>query len=365
VCFHDVYDWETALSGNIEWVLYHSRSQKRASLVDARNTVTERWTHYLPDRIDTYEISYRVNEPPAANTQVPLVDSKKHNFGVCPVVCLALPKSLQIASRLKTPQLAHFRAVNMQSFSLSQTCYAQTVARVNDPEAFGEMIAGAGFGVVIGVDEDWGFEAPPAQHFGALDVEIKAAKDEIHRIAYQMHLGVENNAAAIGRTAESKSQDAEATRVSLTSYGRVVKAAIERVYDMISASRGDKLSWDISGMDDFAAVDTSGLITLATDLTAAGGIPSKTFNGQLKIKLAEAIMPDLDEKTKETIRQEIVDGVENEPTQEEKELAQFEAMHQIVNDNAPPEPSGSKSKGSAKGRGSGAPAPFVKKKKGK
>ncbi len=366
LCHNSVLDWETDGSGNLEWVLYHSSSSKRVSLSGGRDRVTETWTHYTTENVDTYQITYPRNERPAPKTEVPLIDSKPHNFGCCPVVCLELPVAQHIAARLKSPQLAHFRAINGNAWGLSQTCYATPIAKVADQESFSEMIMGAGHGIVIGVDEDYDWIAPPGAHFVALEKNISSLKDEIHRIAYQMHLGVENNAASVGRTAESKSVDAEATRVALTAYGRVVKACIERVYDMISSVRGDKMVWDIAGLDDFAGVDTGGLITLCTDLTAAGGVPSKTFNTRLKIKLAESILPDLDEETKADIRQEITDGIEAEPSQEEKELAQFEAMHQIVNENAPPTTaaSGGKPKGSPKGGKFGAPAPSIKKKKG-
>lgn len=365
---NSVLDWETDDAGNLEWVIYHSSTAKRNGLTGDRNMVTETWTHYQADRIDTYAITYDRTKPPEPKTEVPLVNSRPHNFGCAPIVCLQLPKAQHVASRLKSPQLANFRKINEQSWSLTCSAYAMPVVKVNDPEAFNEMAAGAGYGVVIGVDEDFGYEAPPSAAFAPLDIEIKATKDEIFRIAFQMALGVENNAAAVGRTAESKSQDAQSTRVALTSFGRLVKAAIEQVYDLISEARGDDYEWDVTGLDDFAGIDTGGLMALVTDMNASGYAPgSKTFKGQLQIKMAESVLPDLDERTKATIRDEILDAVENEPTPEEKELMQFEAMHQIASENAPVKAgaggtSGAKPFGAPKiGKGGSRP-PFGKKK---
>lgn len=327
---NDVFDWELDGDGNLEWVLTHDLKLGRASISAKRSQVTETWTHYTKDTIDTYQLVYDIKNRPAPNTEVPLVSSVPHTFERCPIVCVELNDNYHVVSVLKSAALSNFRSVSEQNWSLACTCFAQPVAKVADKEEFGEMMLAAGYGIVIGVDEDWSWEAPPSAHFAALEDRIKDTKDEIHRLSFQMALGVENNAAAVGRTAESKSQDAQSTRVALVAYGRAVKAAIEQVYDMISTNRGDDFDWDVTGLDDFAGLDTAGLLTMAIDLTAAGGIPSVTWNSQFKQKLAESMMPDLDESLKADIRAEIDDSVKNAPTQQEQELALFAAQHAIV-----------------------------------
>jgi hypothetical protein len=328
--FDNVLDWDTDEDGNLLYVLHHEVKVSRLALNQARDWVTETWTHYTAESVDTYQIQYKMSAKPDRNTEVPLIDSFEHGFGLCPIVCLQLEAAEQIAAVLKSPQLSNFRLVSGQNWSLACTCYAQPIAKVADKEAFGEMMMGVGHGIVIGVDEDFGWDAPPAAHFAAMDVQIQGSKDEIHRLAFQMALGVDNNAAAIGRTAESKSQDAQSTRVALTAYGRIVKQTIERVYDLISSARGDDLEWDVIGLDDFAGIDTAGLIEMAMSLQGAGGIPSPTWNSYFKKKLAESMMPDLDESIKATINEEITDAVMNAPTQQEQELELFAAQHAIV-----------------------------------
>ena len=52
-------------------------------------------------------------------------------------------------------------------------------------------------------------------------------KDEIYRVAQQMALGVENNAASVGRSAESKEVDSSSTETCLKAYASPVREAAE------------------------------------------------------------------------------------------------------------------------------------------
>ncbi len=328
--FESVYDWEIDEHGNMSWVLTHKLKAIRVGLGSKRDTIVESWTHYTPESVDVYRITYEKGKRPDGKLMVPLVSSSPHTLGVCPVVCLYLEPSYQVAAVLESPALSNFRLVSEQNWSLACSCFAQPVAKVNDPEEFAKMMVGAGYGVVIGIDEDWGWEAPLGVHYVALEDRIKDNKDEIHRLAFQMALGVENNAAAIGRTAESKSQDAQSTRVAMTAYGRVVKQAIEKVYDLIASARGEKLDWDVVGLDDFAGIDTAGLIAMAVELNSTGGIPSPTWNTEFKKKLAEAVLPDVDESVKQRWNSEIEEATMNAPDPMQKELELFAAQHAIV-----------------------------------
>src|SRR5262249_36838273 len=92
---------------------------------------------------------------------------------------------------------------------------------------------------------------------------------------------------------------------------------IEKVYDLMSAARAEDQKWSISGLDDYAAVDAKDLVEVLQGVDKAGGIPSDTFNIEVKTRLAEAFLPDLDEQKKEKMRAEIEDGVKNPPEPED------------------------------------------------
>lgn len=324
----EVLDWETDDSGNLAWAVVYFKTRKRGSLSEGRNSVVEVWHHLLPDRVDTYRIEYDDKKKPNEDrTEVPLISSAPHRYGQVPLVCLELPVGLWVTSRLETPQLAHFRLSNAQTWGMSATCYAMPVFSVRDPKQF-QSAMGAGYGFYISPEESITWTAPDAAPFAALSEEIKSHKDEIFRIAHTMALGVENNAAAIGRSAESKATDARATAVVMLAYARVVKEAIEAVFDMVSRARADKITWSIEGMDDFAASDVFGIIEALNELEGAGGIPSKTFQVEAKTRIAESLMPDLSQATKNAIKKEIGEGVADQTAEakEAREAAKLQAI---------------------------------------
>lgn len=328
--YESVYDWELDEKNNLEWVISHDLKKVRKSIDSKRDWVIETWTHYTKDRIDTYRIEYQYSKPPATDSPVPLVRSESHSFGVCPIVCIDLPDGYHVGAYLKSPQLSNFRNVSNQNWSLAATCYAQPVVKVNDPEEYANMMMMPGHGIILKPDEDFGWDAPNASHFRALDTQMVGSKDEIYRLSFQMANGVENNVAAVGRTAESKIADAQSTRIALTSYGRIVKETIERVYDIISSVRNESYKWNIAGLDDFAGIDTAALIAMGLSLKELGGIHSVTWNTKFEQKLAEALMPDADELTKAKAKQEISEYLATAPTEQQQELDLFAAQHAIV-----------------------------------
>ncbi|HEY3496019.1 MAG TPA: hypothetical protein VGK73_15080 [Polyangiaceae bacterium] len=318
-----VLDWETDDNGRLLFAVTHKSEARRNGPSSKRDQIVETWQWLTPESVDTYRLTHPKDKPPQKTDEVPLISSVPHTFGAVPLVCLDLPTNLWVANRLKSPQLAHFRKLNAQAWSLSCTAYAMPVAKVRDPEEF-KKVQGAGYGIAIGIDESWEWEAPPNGHFTALDTEIKAEKDEIFRIAHQMALGVENNAAAVGRSAESKASDAESTRVVLTAFSRAVKETIEVVLDLITRARGEKFTWSVEGLDDFAALDVDAFLEQMSKLKKdVGMIPSKTFAIQTNQRMAESLLRDADEETKATIRKEIEAGT-TDPAEDaalERELA--------------------------------------------
>lgn len=328
--YDSVYDWEVDEKNNLEWVICHDSKTIRKNIDSKRDWVIETWTRYSKETIDTYRIEYNLSNPPSPETGVPLISSVDHSFGVCPIVCVELPEGYHTAAYLKSSQLSNFRAVSNQNWSIAATCYAQPIVKVNDAEEYAGMMMMPGHGIIIKPDEDFSWDAPPRDHFRAADTQIVATKDEIYRLSFQMANGVENNVAAVGRTAESKIADAQSTRIALTSYGRIVKEAIERVYDIISSVRGETYKWNIAGLDDFAGIDTAALLAMGLSLKELGGIHSVTWNTKFEQKLAEALMPDNDETTKAKTKQEISEYLASAPTEQQQELNLFAAQHAIV-----------------------------------
>lgn len=309
-----VLDWEHDDSGTLEFVVVHRMTQKRQGSWGPRNLITETWERLTATEIETYSITYESNKKPSSKDEVGLVGVRPHPFGRVPMVPLRLPEALHVASRLELPQLSHFRLLNALHWSLRQSCFAQPVFKVED--ASNPPVMGAGIGIMIGPTEEMEWNAPPSGHFASLAAEIGTAKDEIFRIAHQMALGVENNAAAVGRSGDSKQQDALQTKVVLLAFSRMLKEGIEVICDMISRARGEDFTWSIEGLDDFASADIYGLLEALESLDKVGGIHSNTFRAEMEKRLADAFLPDLEQAMKQTIKQEIDSGVADEANKE-------------------------------------------------
>lgn len=329
----DVLDWESDDTGQLAWAIVYEKSSRRTALSGGRSTIIETWYHLLPDRVDTYQIEYQDDKKPdEASTEVPKIASDPHRYGAVPLICLDLPPALWVASRLESPQLAHFRLTNAQTWGMAATCYAMPVVKVKDPKQF-QALMGSGYGFYIHPDESVEWTAPDAAPFDALREEIRSHKDEIFRIANTMALGVENNAAAVGRSAESKAADARATAVVLQAYAAIIKEVMERTYDLVSRARSDTLEWSIDGLDDFGANDIVGMVEMLEQIETAGGIPSKTFNVEFKSRLAESLMPDLEFSKKQAIRKEIESGIDDQSAdaKREREERQLGLIRQNMN----------------------------------
>lgn len=310
----DVLDWETDDKGRLAWVLTFERTSKRQSLSSGRKRITKTWRHIQQDRVDVYSIEFEEGNEPPDTTEVPQVATYPHRYQSVPVVCLELKPALWVVSRLASPQLGHFRLSAMQLWGMSRTCYAMPIFK-RDTQEDQQPTLGAGYGIYLGIRESLEWAAPPVDCYEALASEIKSHKDEIYRIAHTMALGVENNAAAVGRSAESKQTDAQATAVVVRSYAKVVRENMERVYDLVSRARGDKYTWSISGLDDYSAGELPALVDTLERVEGSGGIPSKTWQVEMRSRIAESTLPDLDQVTKQKIRKELEAGIEDQSAQ--------------------------------------------------
>jgi hypothetical protein len=143
-------------------------------------------------------------------------------------------------------------------------------------------------------------------------------KDELHRVTHQMAMGVENNAAAVGRSGASKQADNAATEIVLSAFGRVLREPVEQTFDLISRARarpGQKASiWYIGGMDKYKIHDSASILADAVALESMN-IPSATLRRENFKRAGLAVIVDADEGIKETVVKEIDEGVSAEEFQ--------------------------------------------------
>lgn len=303
---HEIYDWEEDETGALKWVNIHTCFDTRESWMVARDLVVETWRIYEASVVHTFQLKYKKGERPGdPNFDVPPHgEPTPHGFKRVPLVRMSIPKELTIGEQTHDTQLEHFRLDNALSWLIRRTCYAQPVFNVEDGENNPPRM-GAGYAIMIGKDDKVGWTSPPVAPFDVLQKNIDNKRDDIYRVVHQMAQAVDNNAETVGRSADSKEIDAAATRIMLNAYGALVGAPIETTYELISEAREEgTYEWSVEG---FSGYDTATVASLIANAKQARtlGIPSQTFHKELCTKVALAFHPEVDQRVKDDMRQEI------------------------------------------------------------
>jgi hypothetical protein len=303
----NLVDWECDDQGNLLWLISYESRKPRESPQAARDATRHTWRVLTRETSQTYQVDVPSNDYLRDESNIDTVADVAHALGVVPAVQLTVPDGLWVANRLESPQLEHFRLSAGNSWSIKRTCYAMPVFKVAPDWEPPTM--GAGYYLKIGPEDDAKYLAPPVDHLSVSTDETKAQKDEIFRIVTQMSLGVDNNAAAVGRSGKSKLADAEAMAITLGSYARLLKDATKTALNLVSRARGDDIQWTVEGLDKYETLDPETLIALLKD---AGDIPSRQFKIESAYRKAVGLLPGLTEQVKADIYEEIEDGVDEE-----------------------------------------------------
>lgn len=298
----EVLDWEIDDNGNYIWVVVYTNQIIRRGPGDDRTEVIETWRVYERETVTTYESRYKKGQKPSDNTEI-AGTTAGHGFHQVPLICLDVQEELCIGEQTHDAQIEHFRLENALSWLIRRTCYCQPVFKVDDAEKLPTM--GTGYAIVIGSEDDFMWTAPPNAPFDVLQNNVDAKRDQIYRIVHQMAQGLDNNAETVGRSADSKEIDAAATRIMLNAYGSFVSKAVEETLELISEARNEKdYEWSVEG---FSGYDTATVTSLLANSRIARdlGIPSQKFHKELCAKTALALLPEADQRVKDTIRKEI------------------------------------------------------------
>lgn len=307
----NILDYRRDKRGNLLWAIIVDEETVRDEPEDIREHKITTWTVVDKQRIRKFEaITHLMSSPDSEIVLTPISDIP-HGLGEMPLIELDVHDGLWVANRLESPQLEHFRLTAANNWSMRRTAYAMPVLNLLDPEGFNPQRMGAGYFLKLGLEEKASWIAPPSAHFAAMTEEVRNQKDEIFRLVTQMSLGVDNNAAAIGRSAESKMADAEAIQVVLRAYANKIRDALKTALNRLSKSRGEQHEWHVEGLDRFETIPPDMLIELLK-ASLEIGVPSKTFKVEAKFRAASALLPGIDSTTREKIREEITAGVDEE-----------------------------------------------------
>jgi hypothetical protein len=296
-----IINWRMASDGGYLWVVEYDRREELFEWADEQLTVTETWTHWTDAAATRWSTTYPKNQAPSDDVEVAQVEPPPH-FGRIPIVRLELPETLWLMNFLADPALEHFRKSCGLSWSIDRSCYAMPYFFLKNPKQ--PPIQGSGYYGILGAEDRVEWPAPSNVPYDVLERRIAALKDEIHRVAVQMSRGVDNNAAAVGRSGESKQADDSATEIVLEAYGRPVKDAYEETFQIIAFARGEDIEWSVEGMDAYDVADAAAVIENALAAQPLE-IPSATYQVEIKTRAALAQMRDAKEEVKQKVRQEI------------------------------------------------------------
>jgi hypothetical protein len=321
----EVLDWSFEDDGELEWVTTYTCSRAKRDPRSPQPKTRHEWRIYDEKSVEVYAWELAPGE--IFPDSIPLESSTPHGFSRVPIVCFDVDEAFWVLNRLSQPQLEHFRLSAGLGWAIRRTCYAMPIFQLEAGEdgEYKPPKMGAGYYLTIGANDKMTWAAPPTDVFQIVREEIGSQKDEIYRMVHQMALGVENNAASVGRSGESKLADAEAIRVILTSLGSILRCAIEKTFALISDARKDPHAWAVEGLDVYDDIDAAPLIQ-AIQSADAIDIPSETFQREVKTRAALALVASSEQSTKDTIREEIAAGVKTQIAEAKKAKEQMAAQ---------------------------------------
>ena len=300
-----ITDWQKDSRGRYVWMLERQIECFREG-PGADETETLTYTQWRADgKHRRWETTYAANQGPGANAEIPEIEPPVSPLQGIPIVSLELPPDLWLMGHLASPQLAYFRLYCSLLWGQNRTCYPMPVFKLADKQK--PPVMGAGYYIMIGADEDAGWIAPPSTPFDSIKASLDGLKDEIYRVSQAMARGVNNNAAALGRSGESKQADDRATEIVVDAYAERVKEVAQNAVNLIASVTNEEAP-TVKGMTGYAVVDAKATLEAAM-LAKELGIPSVTFHKKMAEEAVSVIAPKLDENTRRQIAKEIDEGV--------------------------------------------------------
>lgn len=325
-----VIDWEEDGSGELEFVILHTMSAKRLTLQSGRDMVTQTWVIYTRREWFRYEVTHKEDKEPKDEEPIPLVDGGPHTFGRVPIVRLQLADGLWAMNKMEGIAREHFNKRcalawgELQSLlpELYEFLAPETSAKgalisesQESPSRATDLPRGQGFVQQRGSEDKAQFIGPDPGPFTMAAASCDSLRDELHRVMHQMALSVDNSAASIGRSADSKSQDKAAVAVILTELGKLARKYAEQVLEMVSLARQEpKLTgqWAASGMAKFDAISVADAIEQALSIDMLH-LESATFRKRHRSMLMRQILgDDATEEDLKAIDDELDQNVHNE-----------------------------------------------------
>lgn len=318
-----VIDWEETEDEELLWALIKHKERKRKDIGGDRKMVTERYTHYTATDFRVYEITYHEDKPPQDADMVPLVRSGPHSFGRVPLLRLDVGEGLWAMGKILPIAVAHFNLRNGLNWTELKSLFPILAAflgpeeamnpATDDPNRAVNQRFGQGRIATFAANDRLEYVSPDSGPFKAAMEDLAGLRDEMHRVLHHMALSVENSAAALQRSAESKQIDQAATAVILRALGQFVREHAVEIFVMVGVGRVDPESeWYAEGAERFNEQSIEALIEQAGTVETLQ-IPSATFKRLWSFMIARRLLGEnATDEDLEDIRAELEENISNE-----------------------------------------------------
>lgn len=358
-------NWEKDEFGNFKWCVLHRIYRDRSNPL----VLTKKYQHefkiwmldesgraaFMVLRTPLVERDEELNDETDMEVVQPL---KATSFRHIPIVDFELPEALWAGNQAGPLCQEHFRRRSDLMGSISRSLVeiqfvklgpqlpavrgalpsdrAQDQSRGNN---VGEQLAAEG-NIVLDKDDEVGYAGPSGVGHEIARAELKDTREEIFGSLNAMALQLENSAAAVGRSGDSKAEDRSAMETLLTFMGDQTREVARDLMRMVSEARKETVEeWVATGLSTFDAEDRGELVAEAGELELVN-IPSPTWKRAYMTKVALATVPKASSKQKKDIEDELQKNITDEQVAMDPiEKMQKQAMAQgKFQKNGPPKP---------------------------
>jgi len=296
----DAINWERNSRGELEWIVF--RTERLTSDGPGRGPWRreQQWTYYDRERFQVYTSLHEARD----KRKPVLADEGQHGMAKLkrvPVFELAVSEGLWLMNKAASLQLEHFNKSNALSWALTMGLFAMPVV-YTDREF--DQLMGESYYLQLGPQDKFGWTEPQGTVFSIALENLQRLKEEIYRVCYLLVQAGSPQAAGQLQSAASKQRDYAITQEVLRGYGDAVKDVVRRTLENIALAREDRLTVQVTGMDEFEVGDFSGQLAEASQLLGLG-MTSPTLRKQVFKKLAFQYLCDARQEVKDQIAQEI------------------------------------------------------------
>ncbi len=329
-----VLDWEKMPDGRFRWCVLHTIYRERPTPFSDRKLYQHQFkvwalvdgrAHFSVLRSKPIKNDDELHDDDELETVQPL---KATSFSTIPLLELELPEALWVGNQVGPLCQEHFRRRSDLTGSLIRGLVeipyvklGAEIPAVNGGISEAQTNPSRGHDlrgqvqqegqVTLGSEDEIGFAAPSGKGHEIARAELKDVREEIFGSVSAMALQLENSAAAVGRSGDSKAEDRSATAIILTFLATQTREFAQQVMAIVSGARGESVEWSASGLNTFDQEDREQVINEAT-LVQVLQIPSRRFQILSRIKVANAILPNATAKERAEIAAEIEANSRNE-----------------------------------------------------